>query len=90
MITVHLPVDLADEFQADPVVTVTARTCVEMLQLLNLQYPGMASWLAEADGHFREHLSVFISGRRLAPRADVSVPLGDGSDVWILRAISGG
>lgn len=90
MITVHLPVDLADEFQANPVVTLAAGTCAEMLQSLNLQYPGMASWLAESDGRFREHLSVFISGRRLAPRAHVSVPLADGSEVWILRAISGG
>lgn len=90
MITVHLPVDLADEFQADRVVTVPDGSCAEMLQSLNRKYPGMASWLAESDGCFREHLSVFISGRRLAPRANISVPLADGSEVWILRAISGG
>jgi hypothetical protein len=90
MITVHLPVDLADAFQADPVLIVEARTCAEALQSLDHQYPGMASWLAESDGRFREHLSIFISGRRLAPRANVSAPLADGSEVWILRAISGG
>lgn len=90
MITVHLPVDLANEFQAHHVVTVAARTGAEVLQALDLQYPGIASWLAESDGRFREHLSVFISGRRLVPRAHVSVPLADGSEVWILRAISGG
>lgn len=91
MITVHLPVSLADEFQADAVLTVAAAsTCAEVLQSLNHQYPGMASWLAESDGRFREHLSVFVSGRRLAPHAHVSVPLADGAEIWILRAISGG
>jgi molybdopterin synthase sulfur carrier subunit len=90
MITVHLPVNLADEFHADSVVTVEARTCAEVLQSLNRQYPGMASWLAEPDGRFREHLSVFVSGRRLTPRAHVSMPLADDSEIWILRAISGG
>lgn len=90
MITVHLPGNLADEFRADPVVTIPAQTCAEVLQSLNRQYPGMASWLAEPDGRFREHLSIFVSGRRLAPRAHVSAPLADGSEVWILRAISGG
>jgi predicted phage tail protein len=90
MITVHLPVDLADEFQANPVVTIAAGNCAEMLRALDFQYPGIASWLAESDGRFREHLSVFVSGRRLTTRAHVSVPLVDGSEVWILRAISGG
>lgn len=90
MITVHLPVDLAAEFRAESVVTVEARTCTEMLESLNRQYPGMTSWLAESDGRFREHLSVFVSGRRLPPRAHVSVPLADGAELWILRAISGG
>jgi len=90
MITVHLPVSLAEEFQAEQVLTVASRTCAEVLQSLNARYPGMASWLAEPDGCFREHLSVFVSGRRLAPRAQTSVPLDDGCEIWILRAISGG
>jgi len=90
MITVHLPGNLAEEFQADVVVTVTGQTFAEVLQSLNGKYPGMASWLAEPDGRFREHLSVFVSGRRLAPRTDASMSLADGSEVWILQAISGG
>ncbi|MHB1611259.1 MAG: MoaD/ThiS family protein [Sulfobacillus sp.] len=90
MITIHLPANLADEFRADPVLTMTARTYAEMLQALDNQYPGMASWLVEPDGRFREHLSIFVSGRRLAPRAHASASLTDGSEVWILRAISGG
>lgn len=90
MITVHLPTNLAEEFHAESVVTVTAQTCADVLEALNRQYPGMASWLAEADGHFRQHLSVFISGRRLAPQTHTSVALEDGSEVWILQAISGG
>ncbi|KYP81312.1 MoaD/ThiS family protein [Ferroacidibacillus organovorans] len=90
MITVHLPFDLADEFHADSVVTVQARSCAGILEMLNLQYPGMASWLAEPDGRFRVHLSVFVSGRRLPTCAHVSEEVADGSEVWILKAISGG
>ncbi|MCY0902861.1 MAG: MoaD/ThiS family protein [Firmicutes bacterium] len=90
MITVHLPAGLADEFRADPVLTMTARTCAEMLQSLDSRYPGIASWLAEPDGRFRQHLSVFVSGRRLASQAATSTPVDDGSEVWVLRAISGG
>lgn len=90
MITVHLPVDVADEFHADHTMTLDARTCAEWLESLNAMYPGMRSWLVEADGRFREHLSVFISGRRLPPRAHASEPLASGAEVWVIRAISGG
>jgi hypothetical protein len=90
MITVHLPVQLTAEFAANPVLLVEARTGSEMIDGLNRQYPGMASWLIESDGCFREHLSVFVAGRRLKPRANASIPLTDGSEIWILHAISGG
>ncbi len=90
MITVHLPVHLSGQFHADPVLTVAGTTCAELLQSLDDRYPGMAMWLAEPDGCFRQNLSVFVSGRRLASRTDTSEPLIDGSEVWILHAISGG
>ncbi|KPV42884.1 MoaD/ThiS family protein [Alicyclobacillus ferrooxydans] len=90
MITIHLSVILTEEFRADSVMMLEAATCSDALQGLNQKYPGMASRLVEADGRFRENLSVFISGRRLPPRAHASVELTDGSDVWILHAISGG
>ncbi|KUO97315.1 MoaD/ThiS family protein [Ferroacidibacillus organovorans] len=90
MITVHLPFDLAGEFAASPMVRVNARSCAEILEALDFQYPGMASWIAEPDGHFRVHLSVFVAGLRLPTRAHVSTAVMDGAEVWILKAISGG
>ncbi|WDL95110.1 MoaD/ThiS family protein [Alicyclobacillus sp. ALC3] len=90
MITVHLPGSLTDQFHADPVVSLPAQTLSDVLVWLDGTWPGMASWLVEPDGCFRENLSVFISGRRLPPRAHVSTPVGDVAEVWILRAISGG
>lgn len=90
MITVHLPVSLASEFQSSPVVMVEANTCSEILDALDRKYPGMASWIAEVDGCFRQNLSVFIDGRRLPPRAHASVLVKDGTEMWILQAISGG
>ncbi len=90
MITVHLPPDLAHEFGAERILTVEAHDCAELLHSLNLRYPSMASWLATEDGRFRQHLSVFISGQRLTAREVLSTSIPDRSEVWILRAISGG
>lgn len=90
MITVHLPPDLAGQFGAPPVLRSGAGTGRELLQELDRQYPGLSSWLAEADGRFRQHLSVFVEGRRLESRAAVSTEMPEGAEIWILRAISGG
>lgn len=90
MITVHLPPDLVAEFKTQDVLTVQASTCAELLRALDVDHPGMAAWLAEANGRFRQHLSVFVSGRRLPPQSHLAAPIPDHSDVWILRAISGG
>ncbi|MCL6452392.1 MAG: MoaD/ThiS family protein [Alicyclobacillus sp.] len=90
MITVHLPVTLADAFGAEPLVTLPGQTLADVLRSLDARYPGMAAWLVEPDGRLRPHLSVFISGHRLPPQSHISVRLQEDSDVWVLQAISGG
>lgn len=90
MITVHLPSDLAEEFHTDPDLILAAGSLKGMLYALDAQHPGMGRWLSEADGSFRQNLSVFVAGRRLTPSEDASTRLPDGAEVWILRAVSGG
>lgn len=90
MITVHLPPDLAKEFVAPLTVRMPAENLAILVQSLNGQYPGLATWLLQADGRFREHLGVFVNGRRIKPGEDPLTPLSTSAEVWILRAISGG
>lgn len=90
MMTVHLPPDLAEEFHADSTLHLPVEALTQLMGALNDRYPGMAGWLTEADGHVREHLSVFVDGRRLRPREDLSIPFATVKEVWILRATSGG
>lgn len=90
MITVHIPQDLARQFDVAPVLRVTAESLAEMLARLEDEAPGIRSWLSESDGRMREHLSVFVGGQRLQPRSPDSQMIPDTTEVWILRAISGG
>ena len=90
MITVHLPIDLAAEFKIAAMLTTDAADLRDLVSELDRMRPGMAGWLMEADGRFRQHLSIFVSGRRLEPKSPASGSLPDGADVWILRAVSGG
>ncbi len=88
--TVHLPGDLAHEFGAPAHHITTAENLNALLQELDRQYPGMANWIAEVNGSVRQHLSVFVDGRRLEPTAALTTSLAHAQEVWILRAVSGG
>ncbi len=90
MITVHLPIDLAGQFKMEAVLNTDAGDLRDLVAHLDRMRPGMAGWLVEPDGRFRQHLSIFVSGRRLETRSPASGRLDDGADVWILRAVSGG
>jgi len=90
MITVHLPPDLAEEFSAAPVLELSAGSLAEMVDALDARHAGIRHWLTEADGRFREHLSVFVGGVRWTDVSDWRGRLADGDVVWVLRAVSGG
>ncbi len=90
MMTLHLPWDLAEAFHADHRLSLPAQNAVDLLQILASAYPGMQAWLTDSDGRLRPHLSVFISGRRLTPDEFQAASLPEASEVWIMRAISGG
>lgn len=90
MIIVHLPGDLADKFEVPRDLPLDAGTVGEMVAGLERQYPGIRHWITEVDGAFRPHLSVFVAGSRLDGSKGAACPLPDGSDVWVMRAVSGG
>ena len=90
MIAVHLPPDLAGEFALHPVINLDAGDLGGLVADLDRRCPGIRGWLTDADGRFRDNLSVFVSGLRLPAGAEPGTPLEPGAEVWVLRAISGG
>lgn len=90
MITVHVPDDLARQFHMAPVARVTASDLGALVQSLDRLRPGVASWLTDDGGRFREHLSVFVGGRRLPKHAPLSTLIPADAEVYVLRAVSGG
>lgn len=90
MVTVYLPDDLTAEFGANNPLSLDVQTLGDLLSELDRRYAGMAGWLSEADGQVRPNLGVFVAGRRLPPGPDSESSIPSGSEVWILRAISGG
>ncbi len=91
MITLHLPDDLARELGIAPHSRHAPRQSLgELLEAVEAVTPGLLPRIMEADGRTRRHLNLFVGETRVRREDARGVPLRDGDEVWLLRAISGG
>ena len=58
----------------------------EMIEALDVRWPGMRDRLCDSRPAIRRHISVFVEGRRAA----LDTPLAPGTEVAVMTAISGG
>lgn len=85
--TVRLPRALINLFQeAQPIVTVSGSTIGEVIDQLDVRWPGMRARLCDSSPAIRRHINVFVEGQR----ATLDTRLSPGAAVTILTAISGG
>jgi sulfur-carrier protein len=63
-----------------------ASTVGEMIDALDVRWPGMRDRLCDSKPAIRRHINVFVEGRR----ATLETSLAPGAEVTVLTAISGG
>jgi len=71
---------------AQTTVTLEAATVDGLLNELDRRWPGMRDRLADTSPGIRRHINVFVDGKK----AMLSTPLQEGSEVYVLTAMSGG
>ena len=84
--SVTLPRMLSETVNTEPVHDVEGATVAEALDNLFARLPGLRGHILEETGAVRSHVSVFVDGEQ----ADLSTQVGDGSELRILHAVSGG
>lgn len=86
-VTVVLPRPFKTLFPDAPArLDVTATTVAEVLDALDIGWPGMRDRIRDSTPAIRRHMKVFVDGERAA----LDTPLSPGAEVVILTAISGG
>ena len=86
-VVVMLPANLVRLFPgAERQVEVPASTVREMIDALDVRWPGMRDRLSDSRPAIRRHINVFVEGRR----ATLDTRLAPGAEVTVLTAISGG
>ena len=87
MADLHLPPTLPPLFAGLPRrVAIDADTVADAVARLDERWPGLRDRLCEPGPALRTHINVFVDRKR----ADLDTPIGAGSRVDVVAAISGG
>jgi hypothetical protein len=52
--------------------------------------PILQSYVLDEQGRVRKHVNIFVDGAMIADRLRLSDPVHDGSEVYVMQALSGG
>jgi molybdopterin synthase sulfur carrier subunit len=87
LVVVTLPANLVRLFPgAMRQVEVPAASVREMIEALDVRWPGMRDRLCDSRPAIRRHINIFVEGRRTT----LDTRLAPGAEVTVLTAISGG
>jgi sulfur-carrier protein len=75
---------------AIPTVEVPGGTLRSVLDSVFVTHERLRGYVLDDQGALRKHVTVFVDGRRVADRTNLSDPVGDASEVYVLQALSGG
>ena len=62
----------------------------EVIRIVDGKYPGIKSYIVDEQGRLRKHVNIFVDGRMIEDRENLSDTLEPGSEVYIMQALSGG
>ena len=90
MPTIHLPAALSGYAEGQRRVEVAGATVGNVLTALGQAHPGVGQRVLDDRGVLRRHVNVYVNGESIRYLDGVETPVGDGDEVWILPAVSGG
>jgi molybdopterin synthase sulfur carrier subunit len=87
--TVHVTPNLQRHI-ATETASVGGRTVAEVLQAYFSQCPGLRGYVLQDAGELRTHMTIFVNGTAIQDRKNLSDPVPDDGEVYIMQALSGG
>ena len=73
-----------------PPSTVAGDTVREILDTVFIQTPQAKSYILDDQGILRKHIVIFVKGRPIKDRNDLSDPVAHDEEIYIMQALSGG
>jgi molybdopterin converting factor small subunit len=69
---------------------VRATDVKQVLTEIETLHPGISSYLVDENGVLRQHVNIFLKGELIQDRNSLTDKVGDGDEVLIFQALSGG
>lgn len=73
-----------------PETEVAAGTLRTVLAQVFAAQPQARGYVLDEQGQLRKHVVVFVDGQRVRDREQLSDPVGDASEVYVMQALTGG
>ncbi|MGB0111612.1 MAG: MoaD/ThiS family protein [Ilumatobacteraceae bacterium] len=89
MVSVHFTANLRRHVDC-PEMQVEGRTVREVLDAYFLVHPAVRSYVLDEQGATRRHVAVFANGSQITDPAELSDPVDDGTEIYVMQALSGG
>ncbi len=90
-VQVHLPGALRQYAGGASVLELASGgTVSDLLGTLGGDYPGVRQRVVDELGALRPHVNVFVNGENIRHLDGMATSIGEGDEVWLLPAISGG
>jgi len=77
-------------FTETPELDTPAATLREALDAAFALNPKLRHYVLDDQGHLRQHVAIFIDGRRVADRVHLADALAPADRVYVLQALTGG
>ena len=65
-------------------------TVADIVAALDAQWPGLAFYVTDEHGRLRQHVAIWVDGRRVTDRHGLTDAVEPNGTVTILQALSGG
>ena len=62
----------------------------EVFSELDFHYPGLSKYVLDEQGSLRKHVNIFIDGKMINDRTNLSDSFTATSEIYIMQALSGG
>jgi molybdopterin synthase sulfur carrier subunit len=73
-----------------PDVSAPGASVREVLDRVFADHPRMRGYVVDEQGALRKHMVIFIDGRQIDDRQQLSDPVLPGSELYVMQALSGG
>ena len=73
-----------------PALDAKGATVHDALESAFRQHPRMRGYVLDDQSQLRKHMSVFVDGRAITDRKDLSDPVSETSHIYVVQALSGG